>query len=92
MIGKKERVLCGWCGRDSSAEEWNNLTYSCCTNREMKRSYLEIYKEKAFGRRDPKFYKCPKCGTWSQGSQLRIVNTKDERLLRLGGDPVYKIK
>lgn len=89
-IGKQEKVLCGWCYKTSTLGEWDDLTYSKCTNREMKRAYTRLTEEKAFLRKSDTFYVCPVCGKWSRGSQLKIVDTNDKRLLKLGGEQVVK--
>jgi hypothetical protein len=70
--------------KTSSLGEWNDLTYSKCTNREMKRALTQLTSEKAFLRKSDTFYLCPKCEKWSRGSQLSIVDTTDPKLLRLG--------
>jgi len=54
----------------------------------MRRAYTKLYKVEAFKRKTDTFYKCPKCENWSRGCQLAIVDTDDERLLRLGREPV----
>ena len=71
-ISRTEKVRCGWCFKDSLLGEWNDLTFSKCTNREMKRDFTQLSDS----------------NTWSRGSQLRIVDTDNESLKRLGGEPV----
>ena len=88
MIKRSEHVRCGWCGKISTLGEWNDLTYSKCTNREMKRAFTLLSEERAFLRKSDTFYMCPKCEKWSRGSQLSIVDTEDKKLLRLGREPV----
>lgn len=87
-IDKKEIVRCGWCFKDSTLGEWNDLTYSKCTNRAMKRDFTELTDSRAFLNKSNTFYMCPKCSAWSRGSQLRIVDTDNDSLKRLGGEPV----
>ncbi|MBO5388009.1 MAG: hypothetical protein J6A59_07715 [Lachnospiraceae bacterium] len=87
MIDRHVDVKCGWCAKTATLGEWNDLTYSRCTNREMKRAFINLTAEKAFMRKSDTFYECPNCHKWSRGSQLSIVNTNDARLLRLGGEP-----
>jgi hypothetical protein len=53
----------------------------------MKRAFTELTKEKAFLYKSDTFYKCPKCGKWLRGCQLAIVDTTDEKLLKLGRKP-----
>lgn len=85
-ISRNEKVLCGWCLKTSSLGEWDDLTYSKCVNREMKRAYTKLSDEKAFLRKSDTFYLCPVCGQWSRGCKLKIVGTTDKRLLKLGGE------
>lgn len=92
MISKDAHIKCGWCDAVHEANIWNDLTLSNCTNREMKRAFLEIYNEKAFDRKNPHYYKCPSCGTWLKGSQLSIIDTDNIEWLRLGRENVLKTK
>lgn len=87
-ISRTEKVRCGWCFKDSELGEWNDLTYSKCTNRQMKRDFTQLNDTKAFMHRTDSYYICPKCNTWSRGSQLKIVDTDNEQLKRLGGESV----
>ena len=88
MIDRKEHVRCGWCMHIADLGEWNDLTYSKCTNREMKRAFTQLTEEKAFYHKSDTFYLCPNCNKWSRGSQLAIVDTDDKKLLKLGREPV----
>lgn len=90
-LDRKLDVVCGWCGKKSHLGTWNDLTYSRCTNREMKRAFTPLTERKAFLRKSDTFYVCPLCGKWSRGSQLRITNTNDKSLLSLGGESVMSI-
>ena len=87
-ISKQEHVRCGWCGEVSNLGEWNDLTYSKCTNREMKRAFTSLTDSKAFIRKSDTFYMCPKCSKWSRGSQLSIVDTNNPMLSKLGREPI----
>jgi hypothetical protein len=89
-IGRDNQVKCGWCFNKHKLEEWNDLTYEKCTNREMKRAFTNLSEERAFLKSSNTFYLCPSCGKWNRGSQLSIVDTNDKRLLRLGGESVIK--
>jgi hypothetical protein len=91
MISRDENVRCGWCGKASKLGEWNDLTYSKCVNREMKRAFTQLTSERAFLRKSDTFYMCPRCSKWSRGSQLSIVDTTDEKLMKLGREPVMGI-
>jgi len=91
MISKDADIKCGWCSHVDKAENWNNNSKAACVSREMRRAYRDIYNEKVFDRhKKPAYYKCPKCSTWSKGSQLRIVNSDNPEHRRLGGEPVIK--
>lgn len=87
VINKQEKIQCGWCGEKATLEEWDNLTYSQCTNREMRRAYTSLTNEKAFLTKTDTYYECPNCHKWSRGNQLSFVDTEDPKLLRLGGKP-----
>lgn len=86
MLSRSLNVRCGWCGEVSYLGTWNDKTYEKCTNREMKRAFVALTNERAFLRKTDSFYICPCCEKWSRGSQLKIVNTEDAKLLRLGGE------
>lgn len=88
MISVEEDIKCPWCGAVEKLGVWNDLTYSRCTNREMKRAFTKLTEEKAFLRKSDTYYICPVCSKWSRGSQLSIVNTNNPKLLRLGGELV----
>lgn len=88
MISRDEHILCSRCYEKSTLGEWNDITYARCTNREMKRAFTNLTQEKAFLKKSDTFYMCPKCHKWSRGSQLKIVDTENERLLKLGGEPI----
>lgn len=87
-INRSEKVRCGWCFKDSTLGDWNDLTFSKCSNRQMKRDFTPLTNSKAFLHKTDSYYLCPKCNNWSRGSQLRIVDTDNESLKRLGGEPV----
>lgn len=88
MLSRNLAVKCSWCGKDSTLGEWNDTTYARCTNREMKRAFVQLTDKRAFLRKTDSFYLCPICGKWSRGSQLRIIHTDDPMLLKLGGESV----
>lgn len=84
MVSMEEYALCKWCFNESTLSEWNDLTYSKCTNREMKRKFTSLSDEKAFMKKSDTFYICPKCYKWSRGSEIRVINTKNQKLIKLG--------
>lgn len=88
MIGRNEDVKCPRCNNISKLGEWNDLTYSKCVNREMKRVFTQLTQEKAFKNNTDSYYVCPICNDWSRGNQLKIVNTTNEKLLKLGGQSI----
>lgn len=73
MIDKNASVKCPWCSADTNIIKWNDLTYSQCINREMKRDFIPITNEKVFKNGSVSFYMCPKCSKWSRGSQLILI-------------------
>ena len=50
MLDKNNLVVCPWCGHSNTIEKWNSDTYKQCTNREMKRDFIQMTNEKAFKR------------------------------------------
>lgn len=92
MIPEGVHIKCPWCEEHSTAKEWDDITFSECISREMKRAYKHITQEAVWGTSSNHFYKCPCCGTWSRGNQLKIVDTDELRLLKLGGKPILSIK
>lgn len=87
-LSRNEKVRCGWCFDTSNLGEWSDLTYSECRNREMKRLFVPLTERGAFKRNSKSFYKCPKCGKWLRGSQLKIIRSNDKSLESLGGEAV----
>lgn len=85
MLNNDLDIRCPRCGKLAKLKTWNELTYSMCSTREMKRAYTQLYEKKAFKQESNAFYICPNCNQWSRGSQLKIVNTDDKELLKLGG-------
>lgn len=90
MLDDNLRIKCPWCYRDSSLIDWNDLSFSFCVNRDMKRAFTKLNNTKAFKHKKPNYYICPKCKNWSKGSQLRVTGTDDVELLKLGGESLVK--
>ena len=88
IIGDKSLVRCPWCDIDTEAKKWNDLTFSYCTSREMKREFRDIYDKQVWGKGSDHFYICPACKNWSRGNQLRLVNKLGDIIEGLGGNPV----
>ena len=88
MIDNCVDILCPRCGKVTKLKNWNDLTYSMCSTREMKRAYTQLYEKKAFKHESNTFYICPQCYQWSRGSQLKITNTDNPELKKLGGRSV----
>ena len=88
MINTTEMIQCPWCINKTSLGEWDANTFKQCVTREMRRSYINLTKNRAFERRSDTFYLCPICGKWSRGCQLKIVDTDNEELKKLGGEPI----
>ena len=89
-ISKNEHVKCSRCGKVSTLGQWNDLTYSRCVNREMRRAFTPLTEEKAFTRSADSFYECPECHEWNRGNHLSIVDTENSELLKLGGESFMK--
>lgn len=89
MLDRSLEVKCAWCGKTSTLGEWNDKTYNKCTSREMKRAFTSLTEKKAFFKKSDTYYICPICGKWSRGSQLKIVNTDNKELLKLGGESIF---
>lgn len=90
MLDKNTLVVCPWCGHSNTIEKWNSGTYLQCTNREMKRDFIQMTNEKAFKRNSKSFYMCPSCSKWTRGNQLSIVTNNNKNVERLGGEPLIK--
>ena len=90
-IGKDEKVKCQWCEGEFSAESWNDSTYSECKSREMKRAFRPIFNRQVWGKTSQHFYKCPRCGMWSKGNQLVLLDKNGKVVRGIGGQPVMKI-
>lgn len=91
MIDKDAPVICGWCDKESTAQEWEDLTYSYCNTREKRRAYLPVLNEKAFASKDKHWYVCPKCGLWMAGCHLSTTILRDGKAHKIGGVCVIKI-
>lgn len=76
MLDKKRKIQCPWCFKISSLGEWDDTTYSKCTNREMKRLYTSLTQKKAFKSNGESYYLCPICGKWSKGNELKLIEDK----------------
>lgn len=87
-INRNEDIKCPRCARLSKLGEWDDLTYSRCKSREMRRSFVHLEQPKAFRHSSDTFYLCPKCGLWSRGSQLSIISDNRE-LSKLGGESIF---
>ena len=90
MIDRNEHVRCSWCYGVSPLGDWNDLTYSQCTNREMKRAFRSLKNRQVWGKESKNFYKCPNCANWSRGNKLRVISDNAE-LSKLGNEPLFKI-
>ncbi len=90
LWAKDIKIVCQWCAEESALEDWDQNTYSQCTNREMRRLYMSVADLKAYEKDSGKFYKCPKCGQWLKGSQLILISD-DESIRKLGGEPIIQL-
>ena len=89
MLERNLQIRCAWCGKTNTLGEWNDKTYEKCTSRAMKRAFTSLTQKKAFMKNADTYYLCPDCGKWCKGSQLKIVNTDNKELLKLGGESVF---
>lgn len=85
-------VMCPWCRVVSKLSVWDDVTFSECINREMKRSYMSLRDTNAWKHGSNHFYKCPSCEQWSRGSKLKIVHTEDKELEALGGESLLNVE
>lgn len=90
-IKKEDKVKCQWCEGIYEAETWNNETLKECKSREMKRAFKPIFNKQVWGKASQHFYKCPKCGMWSKGNQLVLLDDEGKRVKGLGGQPIMNI-
>lgn len=90
MLDGSINIKCQWCGVYSTIDEANELTYSKCINREMKRAYTDLHKKKAFLRDTQAYYVCPNCGRWFKGSQW-VIESDDPEISKLGGEPIISL-
>lgn len=84
-LDRKLNVRCTWCGKKNTLGEWNDLTYSKCTSREMRRAFMPLTDSSVFKDNTKAYYICPSCNMWNKGNQLKITDTDDENLKKLGG-------
>lgn len=87
-ITQESSVRCPWCSIETEAKQWNDLTLSYCTSREMKRAFRTIYDKQVWGRDSDHFYICPACKTWSRGNQLILLDEEGNQVKNIGGQPV----
>lgn len=83
-------VECPWCTGESSIKDWTDNSYKYCTSREMKRAFRGLTAIEAWMQEPGYFFKCPICGNWCGGYNLKITNSDDDRLKNLGNKPVIE--
>ena len=71
-INADTNIICSYCYSESTAKEWNDLSYSKCTNREMKRAFTQLNDTKALMPKADAYYICPKCNKWNKSDTLKI--------------------
>lgn len=81
-------VVCPWCLKENTLKNWDDNTFKECKNREMKRDFMHLQMSKTWLRSSKAYFKCPDCGQWVISAKLKIANTTDARLLKLGGEPL----
>ena len=66
-------IKCPVCGVSSPLVEWDSLTHSKCTSREMRRAFISLEEARAYNRKDNKMmYMCPNCNEYINGSKLKV--------------------
>lgn len=78
MIKKTMKIICPWCCKDSTVEEWDNESFQACKSREMKRNYISLEKDKAYKRGTDTYYCCPKCKQWSGGWKIVLIRKEGD--------------
>lgn len=87
MLDTKLIIRCPWCGKSKTLKEWDDLTFSKCTTREMKRSFRSLAKEGTWLKNSNKYFLCGDCDRWLKASQLILESDKPEHK-KIGGEPV----
>lgn len=90
-IKKEDKVKCQWCEGVYEAETWNDATLKECKSREMKRAFRPIYNKQVWSKTSQHFYKCPRCGMWSKGNQLILLDNEEKQVRGIGGQPIMRI-
>lgn len=85
-------IRCQWCQGENTAKEWNDLTYSDCKSREMRRAFRNIKEPKAWEQDAKFYYRCPCCSQWLRGDQLILLDNDGEPVRGIGGSPIIQIK
>lgn len=91
MIQQNELIECGWCKKESTAEEWQETTRTQLYTREQRRAFKKVEDEKIFKKGSKIYYLCPKCGLWIQGCQMKMTREEDGKTKTYGGQPIMKI-
>jgi len=66
-------VECPKCNESSIVDAWENMTQSSCESRKARRDYVKLSNAKAFKREAHVIYRCPECGEYSNGFQLKVA-------------------
>lgn len=92
LVKENSQVKCQWCSGITDAKSWNAETFKQCSSREMKRAFKDIYNIQVWLKNSDNYYKCPKCGTWSRGNQLILLDNKGNIVRSVGNVPIMIIK
>lgn len=91
MISGDESIKCGWCDKDSTADEWQKATLDACYTREQRRAFRKLDNEKYFKKDSKMFYMCPKCKIWQQCCNLTLLRYINGNQKKIGGKPVIRV-
>lgn len=86
LISKESLVACPWCRKESTAEEWDKVSYEQCLNREQRRDYISIIKKSSWKKDAKLVYMCPICKKWARSNTLYTVDSETKE--KLGGDSI----
>lgn len=90
-IKRQSLVQCPWCSDIEKAEVWNDGTYKECKSREMRRAFKPLFELQVWSKKSQHFYKCPSCGIWSRGNQLKLIDEEGNVVKSVGGQPILKM-
>ena len=90
-LDKSLEVICPWCNKNSTISQWDDLAFSKCLNRQMRRDFKHLDDPKTWTESADAFFICPKCEQWSRSTKLKIANPTNSEEGRLGGEPLFSV-